>query len=87
MPRKWNDRIEWWVEVRVTVKPSDGPCKTYGIVDGFRVGYVPKYPADTVHINHVLSLNAPQVPHTHSQPRAILGYKRLKVHVLDSDWE
>jgi len=58
-----NDQIKWWVEVRVVIKPPDGPCKTYGRVNGFRVSYVLKDPADTVSIVCVLFQDVFQVPY------------------------
>ena len=69
------------------VKPSDGPCKTYGRVDGLRVGYVSKHPADAACIIRVLSPDVFQVPYAYTQPRTVSGHKRLKVRVLDGDWE
>ena len=61
-----NDQVEWGVVVRVTVKPSDGARKTYGRVDGLRIGYVSKDPAHAACMVCVLSLDAFHIPYTDS---------------------
>ena len=60
-----NDEFEWWAMVGVTVKPSDGTCKTDGRVNGFRVSDVSEDPEHTVHIVCVLFLKNFQVLYTH----------------------
>jgi len=52
--------------VGVTIEPSNSSCKTYGRVDGFRIGDVSENPADTTHIVRVLSPNGFQISYTHS---------------------